>query len=94
MRNQPTSDNLLHFPRRDAAKPNLPPAGTTKTDPRKATFWTWLSSCLMEGFALYGASHYPPALYLFDIYPTNEKDRRPAEYPPAFPNAIVDPQED
>lgn len=90
MRNKPASDNLLHFPRPQTAESHPHPAATAKTDTKSETFWTWLSSCLMEGFAMYGASVYPPALYLFDDYPIGAKDRKHAE----FPNAIVDPQED
>jgi hypothetical protein len=92
MRDKPTSGNVVYFPRSDAAVLNRHPA-RTKTDPQKATFWTWLSSCLTEGFALYGASMYPPALYLFDDHPTDTKQRQPAGSPPSFPNAIID-QED
>jgi hypothetical protein len=94
MRNKPTSDNLLHFPRRNAGKPDPHPVETTKTGLPKTTFWSWLSSCLMEGFALYGASVYPPALHLFDCYPTDNKDRLPADSPSTSPNAIVLSRED
>jgi hypothetical protein len=89
MRNKPAFDNVVQFRRPHAEEPNRNPAGM-KTDPRKATFWTWLSSCLTEGFALYGASMYPPALYLFDDHPTDTKQRQPAGSPPSFPNAIID----
>jgi hypothetical protein len=94
MRSKSDSDNVLHFPRPHADAPNPPPAGTTKTDPRKATFWTWLSRCLVEGFALYGASMYPPALYHFGPCSAEAKDPQSAESSPVFPDAIVDPQKD